>query len=106
VLAQLRDVLTAENSAVVPQKNEHRWTARPQGPQNYFPSIAIRKSDLRQLGAKRLFHDVSIFSKPSLAVNPRGQQLFVNRFRMLAKAIILNDLRPCACLLAHFAWTA
>jgi hypothetical protein len=51
VLAQLRDVFTAENSAVVPQKNEHRWTARPQGPENYFRSIAIRKSDLSQRGA-------------------------------------------------------
>jgi len=50
-LAQLRDVFTAENSAVVPQKNEHRWTARPQGPENYFRSIAIRKSDLSQRGA-------------------------------------------------------
>jgi hypothetical protein len=52
VLAQLRDMLTAENSAIVSQKYEHRRTARPQGPENYFPSIAIRKSDLRQLGAK------------------------------------------------------
>ena len=75
VLAQLRDVFTAENSAVVPQKNEHRGTARPQGPENYFPSIAIRKSDLRQLGAKRLFHDASILGTASHAVKPRGQQL-------------------------------
>src|SRR5260370_993977 len=74
-LAQLRDVFTAENSAVVPQKNEHRWTARPQGPENYFPSIAIRKSDQSQLGAKRLFHDASILGTASHAVKPRGQQL-------------------------------
>src|SRR6266853_1381769 len=52
VLAQLRDVFTAENSAVVPQKNEHRGPARPQRTENYFPSIAIGKSDLRQPGAK------------------------------------------------------
>jgi len=65
-LAQLRDVFTAENSAVVPQKNEHCWTARPQGPENYFPSVAIRKSDRRQLGAKGLFHGVSILATASL----------------------------------------
>jgi len=77
VLAQLRDVLTAENSAVVPQKNEHRGPARPQRTENYFPSIAIGKSDLRQPGAKRFFHDVSILSSASLAVKPRRQELFL-----------------------------
>jgi hypothetical protein len=65
VLAQLRDMFTAENSAVVPQKNQHCWAARPQGPQNDFSSIAIRKGDLRQRGAKRLFHGVSILSTAS-----------------------------------------
>src|SRR5258708_2051135 len=69
-------MFTAENSAVVPQKNEHRWTVRPQRPENYFPSVAIGKSDLRQLGAKRLFHYVSIFSTASLAVKPRSQPFF------------------------------
>ncbi len=76
VLTQLRDVFTAENSAVVPQKNKHRRTAGPQGPENYFPSIAIRKSDLRQRRAKRLFHEVSILGTASLTVKPRDQPLF------------------------------
>ena len=92
VLAQLRDMLTAENSAVVSQKYEHRRTARPQGPENYFRSIAIRKSDLRQLGAKRLFHDASILGTASQAVKPRGQQLFMNTLRVSAKSIKLHDL--------------
>ncbi len=103
VLAQLRDVFTAENSAVVPQKNEHRWTARPQRPENHFPAIAIRKSDLRQLGAKRLFHEASILRTASLAVKPSGQLLFVNAFGTFAKVFILNDIRPSSYLLAYFA---
>ncbi len=81
VLAQLRDVFTAENSAVVAEKNEHRWTTRPQRPENYFSSIAIWKSDRGQLGAKRLFHDVSILSTASFAVKAYSQQLFVNKFK-------------------------
>jgi len=102
VLAQLRDVFTAENSAVVPQKNEHCGPARPQRPENYFPSIAIRKSDRRQLGAKGLFHGVSILATASLCCQAAWSTAFVNRFRMLAKAIILNGLRPCACTIGAF----
>ena len=102
VLAQLRDVFTAENSAVVPQKNEHRWTAHPQRPENHFPSIAIRKSDLRQLSAKRLFHEVSILRTASLAVKPSGRQLFVNAFGTSAKVFIVNDIRSFSHLLAYF----
>src|SRR5260370_41328795 len=94
VLAQLRDVFTAENSAVVPQENEHRRTARPQGTENYFPSIAIRKSDLRQLRAKRFFHDTSMLSNASLAVKQRRQQFFVNTLRMATNGIMLDDIRP------------
>src|SRR5258707_9035627 len=71
VLAQLRDVLTAENSAVVPQKNKHRGPARPQKTENYFPSIATGKSDLRQPGPKRFFHDVSILSSAALRAKHR-----------------------------------
>jgi len=74
VLAQLRDVCTTENSAVVPQKNEHRRTARPQRPENYFPSIAIRKSEVRQCGAK-LFHDVSVLSTASPTVKLCGHSV-------------------------------
>jgi len=81
VLAQLRDVFAAENSAVVPQKNEYCGPARPQRTENYFLSIAIWKSDLRQHGAKRLFHDVSSLSTAPFAVNPCRQQLLVNKFR-------------------------
>jgi hypothetical protein len=86
VLAQLRDVFTAENSAVVPQKNEHRRTAGPQGPENDFSSIAIRKSDLRQLGAERLLHGGSILSTTSLAVKPRGQRV-VGQFPIIQRNI-------------------
>jgi len=79
VLAQLRDVFAAENSAVVPQKNEYGGPARQKRTENYFLSIAIWKSDLRQHGVKRLFHDVSSLSTTPLAVNPCRQQLLVNK---------------------------
>jgi hypothetical protein len=70
VLAQLRDVFTAENSAVVPQKNDHCGPARPQGTENCFLTIAIRKSNLRQRGAQ-LSHDTSILCTASPAVKSR-----------------------------------
>jgi hypothetical protein len=42
VLAQLRDMLAAENSAVVPQKGHHRWSFRPDGTQGYQIVFGIR----------------------------------------------------------------
>src|SRR5713226_6642226 len=53
-----------------------------------------------------MFHGVSILRTGCLAVKPRSQQLFVNTLKRSAKAIILNDIRRCSCLLAHFAWAA
>ena len=70
VLAQLRDVFTAENSAVVAQKNDHCGPARPQGAENCFLTVAIRKSNLRQRGAQ-LSHDTSILCTASPSVKPR-----------------------------------
>jgi hypothetical protein len=69
VLAQLRDVFTAENSSVVAQKNDHCGPARPQGTENCFLTIAIWKSNLRQRGAQ-LSHDTSILCTASPAVKP------------------------------------
>ena len=69
VLAQLRDVFTAENSSVVAQKNDHCGPARPQGAENCFLTIAIRKRNLRQRGAQ-LSHDTSILCTASPAVKP------------------------------------
>jgi hypothetical protein len=45
VSAQLRDVLAAEDSAVVTQEDNHRWLAEPQGAQPDFPTVGIRKRD-------------------------------------------------------------
>jgi hypothetical protein len=73
VFAQLRDVFTAENSSVVAQKNDHCGPARPQGAENCFLAIAIRKSNLRQLSAK-LYHDTSILCTASPTVKPRPER--------------------------------
>jgi hypothetical protein len=73
VLAQLRDVLAAENSSVVAQKNDHCGPARPQGTENCFLTIAIRKCNLCQRGAQ-LSHDTSILCTASPAVKPRPRR--------------------------------
>jgi len=43
VRAQLRDVLAAENSAIVPQENYHRRLAEPQRTKAEFPAVHIRQ---------------------------------------------------------------
>jgi hypothetical protein len=46
VLAQLRDVLAAKNSAIVAEKNQHGSLPGPQRAKSDFPPIAIGKGDL------------------------------------------------------------
>jgi hypothetical protein len=56
VFAQLRDVLAAKNSSVVPQKNDHRGPALPQRAQpNFFP-IGVRKNQIRKPLAQSFVH--------------------------------------------------
>ena len=54
--AQLRDVLAAENSSVMAQKNNHRGLFVPQGTQPDFPAFAIRQCNKGQPAAERVFH--------------------------------------------------
>jgi len=41
VFAQLRDVLAAKNSAIVPQKNDHGRLVLPQRTETDFPPVAV-----------------------------------------------------------------
>jgi len=45
VRAQLRDVLAAENSAIVPQENYHRRLADPQRTKAEFLTVCVRQSN-------------------------------------------------------------
>ena len=56
VFAQLRDVLAAEDSAVVTKKHNHGWTLRPQTAQSHRIAVHVRKRDAGQLAAIRLRH--------------------------------------------------
>lgn len=48
VLAQLRDVLAAEDSAIVPQKDHHRWRFGPDRSQPHLIAFGIRQTDVCQ----------------------------------------------------------
>src|SRR5262249_12401742 len=69
MLAQLRDVLAAEDSSVVAKKDGHRRTARPERTEAPLVSIGIRQGDPRERGAERVCHDgyVRRVSRPSAA---------------------------------------
>jgi hypothetical protein len=56
VFAQLRDMLAAEDSSIVPQENDDRGFAFPERAQANFPFIGIGQNDVRKLLAKRFFH--------------------------------------------------
>jgi len=47
VRAQLRDVLTAEDSTVVAQENNNCWLAKPERANNQFAAVAVRQADHR-----------------------------------------------------------
>jgi hypothetical protein len=58
VLAQLRDVFAAEDSAVVAQENDYGWLRLPQRAEPDGAFIGIGESDFVQPGAKirRCYH--------------------------------------------------
>ena len=56
VFAQLRDVLPAENSAVVPKKNDHCRLALPQRTQAYFLAIRVGENDMCKTFAEGFLH--------------------------------------------------
>jgi hypothetical protein len=56
VFAQLRDVLAAEDSAVVTKKNDDGGPAFPQRTETDFAAFGVRENDFCELLAKSLLH--------------------------------------------------
>jgi hypothetical protein len=56
VFAQLRDVLTAKNSPIVPKKNNHRRLVLPQRTQANFSATGVRENDIGKLSAQSFPH--------------------------------------------------
>ena len=56
VLAQLRDVLTAENSTPVAQEHQHRWPLGPERPKLDFFPINIGQNHTRQPATVGVVH--------------------------------------------------
>jgi hypothetical protein len=52
VFAQLRDVLAAKDSSIVPQENQHCWLLRPQRAKTNLLPIAIGQDEFRETAAK------------------------------------------------------
>jgi hypothetical protein len=66
--AQLRDVLAAEDSSIVPKEDDYGGGRSPKRAESNFASVGIGEHDLRQFAAKRLLHDGSILVIAALAV--------------------------------------
>jgi hypothetical protein len=71
VFAQLRDVLTAKNSSIVPEKNDHSRLARPQRSQANFCAKSVGKNNLREPLAERFHHDGSSLKKADSSVKAK-----------------------------------
>jgi len=56
VSAQLRDMLPAENSPIVPQEHEHDWVGRPERAEPCLGAVAVRKHDVGEPAAERVDH--------------------------------------------------
>jgi hypothetical protein len=69
--AQLRDVLAAKDSAIMPKKDDHGGIVLPQRAEANFVAVSIGQNDVRELLAECLRHDDSslknTISKSSLA---------------------------------------
>jgi hypothetical protein len=78
VFAQLRDVLAAKDSPVVPQKNQNGRLPGPQRAKTKVLPIAIGKDDLGEPAAEGIFHDSSILSRGSPAVKSCASILWVS----------------------------
>jgi hypothetical protein len=70
VFAQLRDVLAAKNSSVVPEKDQNGGLPSPQRAQANLAPFAIGKGDLCEPAAEIFFQRSSILSSVQRAVKP------------------------------------
>ena len=75
VFAQLRDVLTAKDSAVVTQENYDGRSFIPQGSEPHLAVVAVRKRDKGEPIAEGSFHDPSILCSAPLAVKRSSSAL-------------------------------
>ncbi len=64
VFAQLRDVLTTEDSAVVAEKDEDCGAVGPQRPESDLLAFAVRQDDAREPGAEGFFHGAPFWAGP------------------------------------------
>jgi len=60
VFAQLRDVLAAKDSPIVPEKNQYGRLSGPQRAKTNLTPIAIGKSNLCEPAAEGIFHVVNL----------------------------------------------
>ncbi len=67
--AQLRRVLPAENSTIVPQKHHHGRLCRPKRSQPDLFSVRIRQHNHRQSAAQLSFHIPSLRFAPTISQN-------------------------------------
>jgi hypothetical protein len=84
--AQLRDVLAAKDSPVVPQKCDYGGTAGPQRAESNLLAVGIREHDICQLAAERLLHGSSILRSVNSTVKPRAIHklvVFLRRYSSL-----------------------
>lgn len=72
VSAQLRDVLAAEDSSIVAQKNDNSGLLVPQRAKANFAAFRVRESDERQPFAERIVHRRFIMRSGPLPVKQRS----------------------------------
>jgi hypothetical protein len=63
-------VLAAEDSSVVPEKNQHSWLPGPEGADTNLLPIAIGEDDLRESTAEGVLHALPILSSARCGVKP------------------------------------
>src|SRR5258708_15371264 len=76
--AQLRDVLAAKDSSVVPQEYDYGGRGGPQRAESNFAPVGIGEHDICQLAAERWLHDGSILKSAHFGVkacNPQARSL-------------------------------
>jgi hypothetical protein len=91
VFAQLRDVLTAKDSAVVTQENYDSRSFIPQGSEPRFAVVAVRNRDEAEPIAEGSFHGPSILLSALLAVKHSSSSPIR---RLFAVSRLTSRIRP------------
>jgi imidazolonepropionase-like amidohydrolase len=88
--AQLRDVLPAEDSTIVPQEHHDRGLRRPKRTKPPFPPIRIRQHNHRQSAAQRSFHGSSLRKCLETKTTPKAYiAIMRNRFTILPFLLLI-----------------